>query len=237
MRNMTRNRLLATLGVWACAAAIGAVPAHATTLASKQMQVELLQAHRAWSQPGGRGATITVVPARAPLTSERTILPVLGARRVRGKGVWLRVRLPGRPNGHSGWIARTAATFTYTPWHVVVDVEGRNVQVYRAGKLVRTFKAVVGKPATPTPRGEFFVEEAIALGTTAVGGPYALALSARSNVLQEFEGGPGQIAIHGIDNLGGVPGTAVSHGCIRLPTNSIDWLVRRIGAGDPVTIR
>ena len=68
------------------------------------------------------------------------------------------------------------------------------------------------------------------------GGPYALALSARSNVLQEFEGGPGQIAIHGRENLGGTLGTAASHGCIRLATASIDWLAERIVPGTPVTI-
>ncbi len=68
------------------------------------------------------------------------------------------------------------------------------------------------------------------------GAPFALALSARSNVLQEFEGGPGQIAIHGIENLGGTLGTAESHGCIRLDTQAITWLANRIAPGTPVTI-
>jgi lipoprotein-anchoring transpeptidase ErfK/SrfK len=69
------------------------------------------------------------------------------------------------------------------------------------------------------------------------GGPYALALSARSNVLQQFGGGPGQIGIHGRDGLGGTLGQAESHGCIRLDTPDIDWLVARMGPGTPVTIR
>jgi lipoprotein-anchoring transpeptidase ErfK/SrfK len=68
------------------------------------------------------------------------------------------------------------------------------------------------------------------------GGPFALALSARSNVLQEFEGGPGQIALHGVENLGGTPGTAMSHGCVRLSTRRITWLAARIPPGTPVTI-
>ncbi len=68
------------------------------------------------------------------------------------------------------------------------------------------------------------------------GGPFALALSARSNVLQEFEGGPGQIGIHGRDGLGGTLGAAESHGCIRLDTASISWLAERIGPGTPVSI-
>lgn len=68
------------------------------------------------------------------------------------------------------------------------------------------------------------------------GAPFALALSARSNVLQEFAGGPGQIAMHGVANLGGTLGTAISHGCIRLADQSIRWLAARIEPGVPVTI-
>ena len=55
-------------------------------------------------------------------------------------------------------------------------------------------------------------------------------------MLQEFEGGPGQIALHGTNGLSGALGTAASHGCIRLSTGTITWLARRIGAGVPLTI-
>jgi len=71
----------------------------------------------------------------------------------------------------------------------------------------------------------------------APGHPFVLALSARSNVLQEFAGGPGQIAMHGVANIGGSPGTAVSHGCVRLTNRRIRWMAARIGSGVPVTIR
>lgn len=95
----------------------------------------------------------------------------------------------------------------------------------------------MGKPSTPTPRGQFFIEEALALSAGDAGGPFALATSARSHVLREFEGGPGQIALHGTDNLSGALGTAVSHGCIRLGTRAISWLARRIGSGVILIIR
>jgi len=68
------------------------------------------------------------------------------------------------------------------------------------------------------------------------GGPFALATSDRSNVLQQFDGGPGQIAIHGLDNLGGQLGTAESHGCIRLADSAIIWLAARVAPGVPITI-
>jgi len=150
---------------------------------------------------------------------------------------WLHVRLPGRPNGHTGWIERAGTTERVTEWSIVVDLSRRAAIVYHRGRPARTLAVVVGKPLTPTPQGHFFVEEVLELTAGQVGGPYALALSARSTVFQEFEGGPGQIALHGLNYVGGVPGTAVSHGCIRLDTASITWLVDRIAPGDPVTIR
>jgi lipoprotein-anchoring transpeptidase ErfK/SrfK len=149
---------------------------------------------------------------------------------------WLLVRLPGRPNGHTGWIEAANVRIEQNPWHVVISTSLRRVSVYRAGSLVRSFAAIVGKPSTPTPRGEFFVEEPVPLGPSEPGAPFAFALSARSNVFQEFAGGPGQIAIHGIDNVGGTLGSAESHGCIRLSTAAIRWLKSRILAGTPVTI-
>lgn len=181
--------------------------------------------------PARGAAVVGSVSATTPITDAPTVLPVL-----RTRGDWLEVALPGRPNGHSGWIDATATRRTQTAWRIVVDLSARRVTVLRLGRMTRSFLAVVGKPSTPTPTGTFFVEEPVHIGARAVGGPYALALSARSNVLQEFDGGPGQIAIHGRDNIGGTLGTAVSHGCVRLADGAMRWLVGRVGAGTPVTI-
>jgi lipoprotein-anchoring transpeptidase ErfK/SrfK len=177
-----------------------------------------------------------MVQARRPITGVRTVLPVLGHRTDRNRRRWLQVRLPGRPNGRTGWISRRATVSARTSWHIVVDTSSRSVTVYDHSRRVRIFKAIVGAASTPTPPGRFFVEESIKLPAGAVGAPFALALSARSNVLQEFAGGPGQIALHGLRNVGGTLGTAVSHGCVRLDTGAMRWLVTRIGPGVPVTI-
>ena len=191
----------------------------------------LLRAHPARLAPSIHSQRLASVPALTPITEGRTVLPVLAHR-----GIWLKVRLPGRPNGRLAWLDRAGTIRAFTSWRIVVDLGRRRVTIYRSSRPVRSFAAVVGKPATPTPGGEFFVEESIALRPGDVGAPFALALSARSNVLQEFEGGPGQIALHGLANVGGVPGTAVSHGCIRLPGSAMRWLVARIAPGTPVTI-
>ena len=165
----------------------------------------------------------------------RTVLPELGRTTTAGRA-WVKVALPGRPNSSTGWIKAVRTRSLVTPWRLSVDLGTRRVTVRRYGKVARRFLAVVGAPSTPTPTGRFFVEEAMSLGAQ-VGGPFALATSARSNVLQEFEGGPGQIALHGRNHLAGALGTAASHGCIRLTTDAITWLSRRVGAGVPLIIR
>jgi lipoprotein-anchoring transpeptidase ErfK/SrfK len=213
-------------GAWSAAAvAAPAVPA-------TQELVTLFAAHPVRSAPHLNAAVIVSVEARRPITGVRTVVPLLG----RAPGGWLRVRLPGRPNGSTGWIRRQGTTVALTTWHIVVDTARRRVVVFRSGKIVKIVRAVVGKPSTPTPAGTFFVEEAVRLLPGDAGAPFALALSARSDVLQEFDGGPGQIALHGLANVGGTLGTAVSHGCVRLDTDAIRWLVGRIGAGVPVTV-
>jgi lipoprotein-anchoring transpeptidase ErfK/SrfK len=225
-----RGRLTLVLA-FALFSATSAASAQTTVVQPTQKLAALLSTHEAFSKPSRRSTPLRVVQAKRPLTGERTVLPVLGETKD-----WVRVRLPGRPNGRSGWIVRRGTLVSTTRWHIVIDVTTRRVIVYRSGRVVRTVKAVVGKPSTPTPRGQFFVEEAIQLRATDVGAPFALALSARSEVLQEFDGGPGQIALHGLDNVGGIPGTAVSHGCVRLANAMMRWLVLRIGPGVPVTV-
>jgi len=176
--------------------------------------------------------THRVLPAYTPLSHQRTSLPVLGRRRG-----FLHVLLPGRPNGHMGWIRATTAQTWKTPWHVLVRTRSKRLFVYKGRRIVRSFPVVVGKQSTPTPRGRFFVEEALIFPRGAAGGPVAFALSARSNVFQEFEGGPGQVAIHGVQGIGGTPGTAVSHGCIRATASALEFMVHRFGTGTPVEIR
>ncbi len=101
---------------------------------------------------------------------------------------------------------------------------------------------VVGRPSTPTPHGLFAVLWAIRWHPDDFLGSRVLELTAHSNVLRRFEGGDGEVAIHGrggsslLDPLG----SARSHGCIRLANPAIDLLVGKIGAGrlpgTPVTV-
>jgi lipoprotein-anchoring transpeptidase ErfK/SrfK len=234
---MTR---LALIPLALLALASGLAPATAGAAAPRvpvtQPLVILLGDHVAHASASTGARVIEPVAGVRPLTKVRTVLPVMGLVTGKDGNRWYHVRLPGRPSGHTGWILADQTIRSSTEWRVVVDVSARHVEVYRDGVAVRGFSAVVPKPSTPTPYGEFFVEEAEKIGPHDVGGPYALAISARSDIFQEFEGGPGQIAIHGTDGLSDPLGSAASHGCIRLAPSAVTWLAHRIGAGVPVTV-
>jgi lipoprotein-anchoring transpeptidase ErfK/SrfK len=221
--------LLASCAATAQGAVRGAVPV-------TQPLAILLQDHVARATASAHARLIEPVAAVRPLTKVRTVLPIMGTVSGKDGNLWLHVRLPGRPSGHTGWILADQTIRSSTEWRVVVRVSARSVTVYRDGHVVKSFPAVVAKPSTPTPYGQFFVEEAEAIAPQAVGGPYALAISARSDIFQEFEGGPGQIAIHGTNGLSDPLGSAASHGCIRLSPRAMTWMSSRIGAGVPVTV-
>lgn len=240
MRAGRRFPLTATAAI-AVGAALGggsSVAVAATPAIQRTQEVAyLLKAHNVMAGiHTPRRHRVGIVPRLTPITRVRTALPVVRHSRTADGVRWLRVKLPGRPNGRRGWIAQRATVPVTARWHILVNTSQRRVRVFRLGRRVATFRAIVGKRSTPTPHGRFFVEEGVRMRSGSVGGPFALALSARSTVLRQFGGGPGQIAMHGVENLGGTFGTASSHGCVRLPNRGIRWLAMHVGPGSPVTI-
>ena len=178
------------------------------------------------------------VAAVRPLTGQQTALPVIGQATDEHGAAWLQVRLPGRPSGRVGWIAASNARVVRAAWRVVVDRAARRARVYRNGTLRRSFPIVVGAVETPTPRGHYFVVEHVPQQDGSMLGPWALATNAFSHVLQEFDGGPGQIALHGrAGPLAADPlGSARSHGCVRLDNDDIRTLAGLLPNGTPVDV-
>jgi lipoprotein-anchoring transpeptidase ErfK/SrfK len=112
--------------------------------------------------------------------------------------------------------------------------------VYRDGERVRSVRAVVGAPGTPTPRGLAAIYERNRQpDRTGFLGPWALSLTALSDVLESYGGGPGRIAIHGRGgaSLRDPLGSARSHGCVRVSNGAVEWLAVHVLPGTPVDIR
>jgi lipoprotein-anchoring transpeptidase ErfK/SrfK len=153
---------------------------------------------------------------------------------------WLKLLLPLRPNGSAGWVPRDRVALRRTGYWIQVRTDARLVTVYRKGKRVRRFRAVVGAPGTPTPLGlAATYERNRQPNAGGFLGPWALPLTIMSNVLENYGGGPGRVGIHGragaslLDPLG----SARSHGCIRVDNQHISWLAAHVPAGTPVRIR
>lgn len=147
---------------------------------------------------------------------------------------WLEVQLPIRPNGSTGWIQHDEVDLKRLPYSLEVSVNDRTVTLLEDGEEVETYSAAVGTGDTPTPTGEYFLTELLR-PTNDGYGPYAFGLSAYSDVLNSFGGGPGQIGLHGTPHEDTV-GQAVSHGCIRLNNDAITYLAEILPLGTPITI-
>lgn len=187
-----------------------------------------------------RSATrIGVARSRTSYLDQGTQLLVHAARFDAQGRPWLRVQLPIRPNGTTGWVPADDAVVRRNPWSVHVQLERRRLTVYRDGAAVRRVDVVVGAPDTPTPRGRFAIYEvAPQRDRRGFTGPWALNLTGFSTVLESFGSGPGRVAIHGRgpESLSDPLGSARSHGCVRVDNATIEWLQRRLTNGVPVRI-
>lgn len=147
---------------------------------------------------------------------------------------WVQVRVPRRPNGRTGWVARSALA----PYHVVntslrINRTTLRATLYRNGESVWSAPVAVGAPSTPTPSGHYIVRERFRLKPGGVYGPYAFGTSAYS-VLSDWPQG-GVVGIHGTNAPGLVPGRP-SHGCVRLRNADVARLARLMPVGTPIDI-
>jgi lipoprotein-anchoring transpeptidase ErfK/SrfK len=171
------------------------------------------------------------VPAETILGTP-TVMPVLEGP-VDG---WVKLSLPGRPNESNGWAEADQFQFSHVDQRIQVDLIASSLTFYEKGEPVITSPVAIGSPTNPTPAGEFFVTDIIALtDPSGPWGPYALGLSARSDTITEFNGGDGIIGIHGTNRPDRI-GEAVSLGCVRVPNEIIARIAERAQLGIPVSI-
>jgi lipoprotein-anchoring transpeptidase ErfK/SrfK len=149
---------------------------------------------------------------------------------------WVKVLLPVRPNGSSGWMHSEDVQVSQDPYHIQVDVAAHQITVFDGTQVVYQGPVAVGAPATPTPPGLYYTR--VLLQTpdpNSVYGPFAYGLSAHSDALTTFEGGDAEIGIHG-NNDASALGKSVSHGCVRMDNVEITELAKILPLGTPVQI-
>lgn len=185
--------------------------------------------------PGGLGVTDGLVvhprqqvlvhdaPARAPFARigpqqvGDTWLPVIAEQ-----PGWVRVLLPSRPNGSTGWLAADGLDRAVSPYLVRVHLRSMRMELFFEGEPVGEWSVGIGKDSAPTPPGRTFL-----LGSFTDDlqdySPVILPLGTHSSTLDTFGGGPGTVAIHTWPT-DEVYGTKSSDGCIRVPPDALDKL-------------
>ncbi len=191
-----------------------------------------------YTQPSRQGERLDIGPQTA--VGAPTTFAIVGEGDDRAPQVepgWYRVALPTRPNGSTGYTPASAVTVTKTPLRLFVDLDGRTLWVTDDGAEIFRADVAVGTEENPTPTNGTFVTELIA-NTEPDGayGPYAFGLALHSDTLTEFNGGPGQVGIHGTDRPDLI-GERVSSGCVRLANEDVEALVDlELPLGVPVFI-
>jgi hypothetical protein len=162
---------------------------------------------------------------------------VLESRLDDSERVWLKIRIPGRPNGRTGWVReQELSNLKVVETQLTIDRSRLTATLRKRGKRIWTSRVGVGAPGTITPKGRFWVRERIRnLGGNPVYGPWAFGTSAYSDVLTDWPGG-GVVGIHGTNQPQLIPGRP-SHGCVRVPNAKIVKLARLMPIGTPIRIR
>ena len=207
---------------------LGDAPAY-VALATKDVTVR--------SRPAVGGDVVAVFPQLLPWGSPTPFL-ISEARRTAAGDTWLRVLLPRRPNGSSGWVQRDQVRIRPVSHEVVVDLSSRTASLLEDRHKVRSFRVGVGTAGTPTPIGRFYVTVKLRPPqiSAAAYGAWALGLSGYSEVHQTFGTGDGQIALHGTYKPW-LLGQPVSNGCVRMDNETITLLAETLPLGTPVTIQ
>ena len=149
---------------------------------------------------------------------------------------WNEVLLPVRPNGSTGWVRNSDVVLASHNYRIQVDLPDFRMRVFEDDQTVFDAVAGVASNNTPTPGGIYYITELIdPIVPNSVYGAHAYGLSGFSEVFETFNGGPGQLGIHGTNDPDTL-GTAVSAGCIRLHNDDIRRIRAFLPLGVPVTV-
>lgn len=148
---------------------------------------------------------------------------------------WIRIRLPGRPNGRTGWVERTdLGPLVAVTTMLRIDRRALRATLYRQGRRIWFSRIAIGTRRAPTPAGRFWIRSRLrGLGDRTTYGPWAFGTAAYSKLSDWPRGGV--VGIHGTNRPELIPGR-VSHGCIRVPNARVRRLARLMPIGTPVRI-
>ena len=193
------------------------------------------RAEWARAKPSTSARKVAKLTLRTPEATDDLVM-VLDRTEARGRE-WLRVRLPVRPNGTTGWVpASVLGELQPVKTWLKISTKTFKATLVKDGKVVFRAPIGVGQSQWPTPRGQFYIRAKLK-GYGSAGsfyGPLAFITSATSNQLTDWPGG-GLVGVHGTSQPGLIPGK-ISHGCVRMRNADILKLEKLMKVGTPLTV-
>jgi hypothetical protein len=185
----------------------------------------------AHSRPSRSSPTIKVLSQFRSDFRPTTLLVLGEARDANGLG-WLKLSMPMRPNGRTGWVLATAVQTHPVHRSILIDLSSRKLRVLEGSKTRFATRVAVGRHGMETPTGRFYVTATFKPKERFLGA-FAFETSAYSK-LSEWPGG-GVVGLHGT-SAPWLLGQAVSHGCVRMSNAAALVLKRLTPAGTPLRI-
>lgn len=190
------------------------------------------------AEPADDAPVVNTLPNPRPLATEPPVSIPLVLLVAQHQGDWLQVYLPVRPNGSTGWLRADEVDITTHPWRIEAALDEFRLRVFKNDEVVWETDIGVARDNAPTPGGLYYTTELLKPpDPSTVYGTYAYGLSGFSDTFFEFNGGPGQLGLHGTNEPERI-GQAVSNGCIRLRNEDITYIVEtlKLPLGVPVSI-
>ena len=181
--------------------------------------------------PSAHARLIKLMPQFRRDFRPTTLLVLAETRDAKGQK-WLKLSLPQRPNGTTGWARERALKLRSLRRTVVIDLSQRKLRVLEQGKTRYATRVAVGRRGMETPRGLFYITASFR-PTERYLGSYAFETSAYSK-LSDWPGG-GVVGLHGTTTPS-LLGKAVSHGCVRMSNTAALILKRLAPTGTVVRI-
>ncbi|WP_134685749.1 L,D-transpeptidase [Brevibacillus migulae] len=115
-------------------------------------------------------------------------------------------------------------------YQIRISLSKRRLSLYNGSQLVKVYPVGVGKIATQTPRGDFYIINKVPYPYSYKGGPLSVFGTYWLGLNKPHYG------IHGTNRPSSI-GKFVSHGCIRMYNKDVEELARLVQIGTPVKIR
>lgn len=243
------RRALASMVVCAALCCVGTAPAGAGPAAVPGPVQRALKTNEDVALPAVGEALVRRVAVRRGPRSDTGVLTVMKAfrfdfrptvffvinRRRMADDEWFQIRVPGRPNGRTGWVrgSRIKLLRSAGPFRIVVDRSQRRLRLYRRHQIVMNTKVAVGTPDAPTPLGNFYLTAGFRPDDDFLG-PWAFETSAYASITDWPRGGI--VGLHGTSETWSV-GLRASHGCLRVYNGVILALKKRVRPGTPIRIK